>query len=187
MASASAARSPVTGEPAAGPETLSEQELAANRADVVIEAFARRLIDDYYRARTPDFDRIDVPILSAANWGGQGLHPRGNFEGYLAAGSEQKWLEVHGDTHFSHFYSSYGASLWQRFCAISSKARAPAGSSNRRCRSTSAGPARSSRCARRTGPPLGHSGPSFIWTQPVAAWYRSAEGTALSLRRPATA
>ena len=76
---------------------------------------ARRLIDDYYRARTPDFEQIDVPMLSAANWGGQGLHPRGNFEGYLAAGSKQKWLEVHGDTHFSHFYSSYGAGLQRRF------------------------------------------------------------------------
>jgi uncharacterized protein len=108
-------KSPVTGEPAAGPETLSEQELANNRADVAGDALRRKVIDDYYRARTPDFGRIDVPILSAANWGGQGLHPRGNFEGWLAAGSKQKWLEVHGDTHFSHFYSSYGADLQRRF------------------------------------------------------------------------
>jgi predicted acyl esterase len=108
-------RSVVTGEPVAGPPTLSEEELAKNRADVAGEALKRRLIDDYYRARLPDFSRIDVPMLSAANWGGQGLHPRGNFEGYLAAGSEQKWLEVHGDTHFSHFYSNYGAGLQRRF------------------------------------------------------------------------
>ena len=108
-------KSVVTGEPVAGPETLPEAELAKNRADVGGEALRRKLIDDYYRARTPDFGRIDVPMLSAANWGGQGLHPRGNFEGYLAAGSKQKWLEVHGDTHFSHFYSSYGADLQRRF------------------------------------------------------------------------
>ena len=108
-------KSVVTGEPVAGPETLPEAELAKNRADVGGEALRRKLIDDYYRARTPDFDRIDVPILSAANWGGQGLHPRGNFEGYLASGSKQKWLEVHGDTHFSHFYSSYGVDLQRRF------------------------------------------------------------------------
>ncbi len=76
---------------------------------------AARLIDDYYRARTPELGRIDVPLLSAANWGGQGLHPRGNFEGYLAAGSKQKWLEVHGDTHFSHFYTNYGVGLQKRF------------------------------------------------------------------------
>jgi predicted acyl esterase len=107
--------SPVTGEWAAGPVTLSDEELAGSRADVAAEAARRRLIDDYYRARLPDFGRIDVPLLSAANWGGQGLHPRGNFEGWLAAGSEQKWLEVHGDTHFSHFYSNYGASLQKRF------------------------------------------------------------------------
>jgi uncharacterized protein len=108
-------KSVVTGEPVAGPPTLPEEELARNRADVGGEALRRPLIDDYYRARTPDFARIDVPILSAANWGGQGLHPRGNFEGYLAAGSGQKWLEVHGDTHFSHFYSNYGATLQRRF------------------------------------------------------------------------
>jgi predicted acyl esterase len=108
-------KSPVTGEPVAGPETLPEAALAANRADVAGEARARRLVDDYYRTRTPAFAEIDVPLLSAANWGGQGLHPRGNFEGYLAAGSRQKWLEVHGDTHFSHFYSDYGAGLQKRF------------------------------------------------------------------------
>ena len=44
-----------------------------------------------------------------------GLHPRGNFEGFLRAGSEQKWLEVHGDTHFSHFYSNYGLALQKKF------------------------------------------------------------------------
>ena len=108
-------KSPVTGEWAAGPSTLAEDELAHNRADVGAEAARRPLIDDYYRARQPDFGKIETPLLSAANWGGQGLHPRGNFEGYLAAGCEQKWLEVHGDTHFSHFYSNYGSSLQKRF------------------------------------------------------------------------
>jgi uncharacterized protein len=43
------------------------------------------------------------------------LHTRGNFEGWLAAGSQQKWLEVHGDTHFTHFYSDYGEALQKRF------------------------------------------------------------------------
>src|SRR5258707_7068752 len=61
------------------------------------------------------FERIQAPLLSAASWGGQGLHPRGNYEGFLAAGSRQKWLEVHGDTHFTHFYSNYGMGLQKRF------------------------------------------------------------------------
>src|SRR3990170_3666906 len=109
------ARNPITGETIAGPATLTDEELRKNRADVGGEAARRRLIDAYYRARLPDFSKITVPLLSAANWGGQGLHPRGNFEGFLHAGSTQKWLEVHGDTHFTHFYSNYGAGLQKKF------------------------------------------------------------------------
>jgi len=109
------AKSRVTGETVAGPVTLPEDELARNRADCPAEALSHRLIDDYHRFRTADFSKVTAPILSAANWGGMGLHPRGNFEGFLRAGSRQKWLEVHGDTHFSHFYSNYGLGLQKRF------------------------------------------------------------------------
>ena len=109
------ARSRVTGEPVAGPETLAPDVLKKNATDPAGEAMRRRLLDDYYRDRMVDFARIEAPLLSAANWGGQGLHPRGNYEGFLAAGSKQKWLEVHGDTHFTHFYSNYGMALQKRF------------------------------------------------------------------------
>jgi uncharacterized protein len=109
------AKSVVTGELVAGPQTLSDAELAKNRADTPGEAKRRRLLDDYHAARTAKFENIEAPLLSAANWGGMGLHPRGNFEGWLRAGSKQKWLEVHGDTHFTHFYSSYGEALQKRF------------------------------------------------------------------------
>jgi uncharacterized protein len=109
------ARSAVTGDTVAGPDTLSDTELANNRAASPGEAKRRRLSDAYHASRTADFSQIEAPLLSAANWGGMGLHTRGNFEGYLAAGSGQKWLEVHGDTHFTHFYSGYGESLQKRF------------------------------------------------------------------------
>ena len=109
------AKSVVTGELVAGPDTLPAAELAKCRADTPGEAKRRRLDDAYYAARTADFAQIEAPLLSAGNWGGMGLHTRGNFEGYLRAGSKQKWLEVHGDTHFTHFYSSYGETLQKRF------------------------------------------------------------------------
>jgi predicted acyl esterase len=109
------AKSLVTGEPVAGPETLPKEELAKLCADTPGEAKHRRLHDDYYAARTAEFAQIEAPLLSAANWGGMGLHTRGNFEGWLRAGSKQKWLEVHGDTHFTHFYSNYGEALQKRF------------------------------------------------------------------------
>ncbi len=108
-------KNPVTGELAAGPETLSEEQLAKNRADCPGEIKQRRFTDDYYAARTGKFEDIEAPLLSAGNWGGVGLHTRGNFEAWLRAGSKQKWLEVHGDTHFTHFYSSYGEELQKRF------------------------------------------------------------------------
>jgi putative CocE/NonD family hydrolase len=109
------ATSVVTGELVAGPQTLPEEELKAQRADTPGEARRRRHVDDYYTARIAAFEKIEAPLLSAGNWGGMGLHTRGNFEGYLRAGSRQKWLEVHGDTHFTHFYSRYGEALQKRF------------------------------------------------------------------------
>ena len=56
-----------------------------------------------------------MPLLSAANWGGQGLHPRGNFEGFVRAASTQKWLEAHGIEHWTHYYTDYGRDLQRRF------------------------------------------------------------------------
>src|SRR5204863_8511273 len=56
-----------------------------------------------------------APFLSAASWGGQGLHPRGNYEGFTRAASRQKWFEVHGLEHWTHFYTDYGVRLQKRF------------------------------------------------------------------------
>ncbi|MBI3078881.1 MAG: peptidase S15, partial [Deltaproteobacteria bacterium] len=42
-------------------------------------------------------------------------HPRGNFNGFTETPAEQKWLEVHGDSHWSLFYSAYGLGLQKRF------------------------------------------------------------------------
>jgi predicted acyl esterase len=111
------ARSRVTGETVAGPETLSEEELAAARADFGADIRAHPLDDEYHQARSADWARITVPLLTAANWGGQGLHTRGNFEGFTRAASERKWLEVHGLEHWTHFYTDYGLDLQKRFFA----------------------------------------------------------------------
>ncbi len=110
-------RSRVTGALVCGDVTLSDRELAANRADFGDNILAHPLDDDYHRARSPQWDKVTVPFLSTANWGGQGLHPRGNFEGYVRAASKQKWLEAHGIEHWTHFYTDYGVDLQKRFFA----------------------------------------------------------------------
>jgi len=108
-------RSRVHGELVCGPETLSESELARNRADFGTEIASHPMDDDYHRARSAKWDKIVTPLFSAANWGGQGLHPRGNFEGYVRAASRQKWLEAHGIEHWTHFYTDYGREQQLRF------------------------------------------------------------------------
>ena len=109
------ARSKLTGELVCGPETLSEEELVKNRENMWGEYLARPLDSDYYRERTGDLSKVKVPLLSTANWGGQGLHTRGNFEGFVRAASNQKWLEVHGGSHWAPFYTDYGVGLQKRF------------------------------------------------------------------------
>ena len=108
-------RSRVTGELVCGPETLSDAELARNRCDFGNEILAHPLDDDYHKARSPVWSRVTAPLLTAANWGGQGLHPRGNFEGFVRAASKQKWLEAHGIEHWTEFYTDYGVHLQKRF------------------------------------------------------------------------
>ena len=105
---------PDTGEQPNGP-ALSPELLAGNRASFSDDILDHVLDDDWYRDRTPDFDRITVPLLSAGNWGGPGLHLRGNIEGFLAAASPDKWLSLHIGTHFESFYMPDYVAMQKRF------------------------------------------------------------------------
>jgi len=108
-------RSRVHGELVCGPETLSEKQLAKSRSDFGTEICNHPLDDDYHKARSPIWEKVITPMLSAANWGGQPLHSRGNFEGFVRAASKQKWLEAHGIEHWTHFYTDYGRKLQLKF------------------------------------------------------------------------
>jgi predicted acyl esterase len=112
---ARAKKNPITGESVAGPVTLSDAELAKNRVNVYDELKKHPLCDEWHVSRSADLARVRVPLLSCANWGGQGIHPRGNFNGFVEASSKQKWLEAHGDSHWSLFSSAYGLDLQKRF------------------------------------------------------------------------
>jgi predicted acyl esterase len=105
---------PWLGERATGPEELDEQQLAINRADPRSHR-PPELDGRGYRERSADWARIEVPFLSAASWGGFGLHARGNFEAFTQAASRQKWLEVHPGRHEEWFYLPYGMDLQKRF------------------------------------------------------------------------
>ena len=109
-------RSRMTGDWVSGPETLSEEELGANRNDFYQDCLSHKLdTDEFWQSRMPDWTQVETPLLSSANWGGQGLHPRGNFEGFVRSAGQDKWLEVHGIEHWTHFYTDYGLDLQKRF------------------------------------------------------------------------
>ncbi len=107
--------SPVTGELVAGPETVEPGILAERRADLADDIKSRVEIDNWHISRNPDWSMVQVPLLSAANWGGQGLHLRGNMEAFTQAASTAKWLEVHGDAHWVDFYTDRGVEIQKRF------------------------------------------------------------------------
>jgi putative CocE/NonD family hydrolase len=111
------ARSPfkdaITGGPACG--TADSGTMPPAYPDFNTALQAHPLADGFHRARTPDPDAIEVPVLSVGNWGGAGLHLRGNVEGYLGAKSEQKWLRLHAGDHFSPFYREDSLMMQRRF------------------------------------------------------------------------
>ncbi|HET6394914.1 MAG TPA: CocE/NonD family hydrolase [Blastococcus sp.] len=75
----------------------------------------RELDGEYYRERSADLSRVEVPLLSAGNWGALHLHLRGNLEGWAGAASEHKWLVVYSGTHIDPYYTDWGKDLQLRF------------------------------------------------------------------------
>lgn len=108
-------RSELTGRLACGDVALSSEELEKNRVNLGEMLREHPFADEYYSTWTADAAKIITPLFSAGNWGGQGLHLRGNIEGYLGASSKQKWLEMHGLEHWTLFYADYGREMQRRF------------------------------------------------------------------------
>ncbi|MGE3248061.1 MAG: CocE/NonD family hydrolase, partial [Beijerinckiaceae bacterium] len=104
-----------TGERVTGPASLSKEELKANASDYLEDVLAHPLNDEFYRARTPDLSKIDIPALVVANWGGLGLHLRGTIRGFLGLASKQKWLKVQGGSYFHTFLQPKNVAMQKRF------------------------------------------------------------------------
>lgn len=105
----------VTGERNTGPAAVSADELRAARSDYIQDIVSRPLDGPWYRSRSPQFDKIDLPALVVANWGGLGLHSRGTIQGYLNIASRDKWLKVQCGSYFATFFQPEHVALQRRF------------------------------------------------------------------------
>ena len=103
-----------TGETSTGP-ALSRDMLVGNREDHPANHLRHKLDDAWHSGRTPDVGRIQVPVLSAGNWGGPGVHLRGNIAGFVETGSPAKWLSMHIGTHYESFYLPRYVEMQKRF------------------------------------------------------------------------
>jgi predicted acyl esterase len=104
-----------TGARNTGPVSLTPEQLAANREDYIANLLERPMNGPWYEERSAKLDRIQIPALVVANWGGLGLHLRGTILGYLGIASKEKWLKVQSGSYFFTFLLPQNVALQRKF------------------------------------------------------------------------
>lgn len=79
------------------------------------ESRRRPLIDDWWRARDRDIERIEVPALVCGSFSDQNLHSAGSFEGFRRIGSAQRHLSTHRGPKWATFYSAEAVAAQRAF------------------------------------------------------------------------
>src|SRR6266536_3629396 len=159
-------RSRVHGRPVCGPETLSEDELAKNRCDFGKEIRAHPLDDEYHKARSPVWENINVPLFSAANWGGQGLHRAAISKASCARPRSKNGWRRTASSIGRIFIPITAASCSASSSIIFSRASRAAGAGSRACCCRCATWTSSLRARRTNGRWRAPSGRSFISIRP---------------------
>ena len=87
------------------PRASDNIRYSLNRTEDTWEnAKAHPLIDEYWHSKDVDFTGITQPAYVVASWSDQGLHLRGTIEAWKQIASERKWLDVHGQKKWAHYY-----------------------------------------------------------------------------------
>lgn len=87
------------------PRASQSTQYSLNRyEDTLANVQAHPLIDDFWRSKALDLEAIVTPAYVVASWSDQGLHLRGTLEAYRRMSSRDKWLEVHGQKKWEHYY-----------------------------------------------------------------------------------
>jgi len=87
----------------------------------------------YWQSRDADWGKVKTPLLSFANWGGQGCTPGGNFEGFVRSASKQEMARVPRHRALDAFLHELRPRPAEEvFRALSSRARTPVGANSRK-------------------------------------------------------
>lgn len=83
--------------------------------DTAANVKAHPLMDEYWASKAFDLGSIDVPAFIVASWSDHGLHSRGTLEAFRRIASDQKWLMVHGQKKWRHYYTPENVELLREF------------------------------------------------------------------------
>jgi predicted acyl esterase len=83
--------------------------------DTIQSMIDHPLIDEYWDSKAQDLGGIECPAFFVASWSDQGLHTRGTLEAYKAARSAEKFLLVHGQKKWAHYYDPKNVELLRQF------------------------------------------------------------------------
>jgi putative CocE/NonD family hydrolase len=73
------------------------------------------LRDEWWTARTPGLERIEVPALVCGSFSDQQLHSRGSFRAFERVGSPHRWLYTHRGGKWAEYYSQDALAFQSRF------------------------------------------------------------------------
>jgi predicted acyl esterase len=83
--------------------------------DLRREQLDRPLRDGWWISRTPELERIEVPVLGCASFSDQQLHSRGSFRAFEGVASSQRWLYTHRGGKWATYYSPEALAFQSRF------------------------------------------------------------------------
>jgi len=83
--------------------------------DIREEQIACPLRDEWWAARTPELERIEVPMLVCGSFSDQELHTRGSFRAFERVSSPHRWLYTHRGGKWAEYYSEEALAFQRRF------------------------------------------------------------------------
>ncbi|WP_129790480.1 CocE/NonD family hydrolase [Sphingosinicella sp. CPCC 101087] len=83
--------------------------------DTIQSMIDHPLWDEYWESKVQDLAGIECPAFFVASWSDQGFHTRGTLEAYKAARSPDKFLLVHGQKKWKHYYDPPNVELLRAF------------------------------------------------------------------------